>query len=897
MSKGGRWRGEKNRIKVVFRLQFEATQVPPSKGENLVITLIPVDVGKPTVRSEKASVSGDTCQWEKPLYETVKFAREPKTGKISEKIYHILVSATGFPKAVLLGEATIDFAGYAEAIKPSSLSLPLKSSEFEVLLHVTIQRTQDELRRRENGEPQKRTLLSQLSNSDQGDDGPENSLEINEFPHNGKSTRAGGVIQDVEFSPNLANSRSFDAVSVAWSDTSSGRYTPGDGTQRSSIHRQDSTSLLSPLGINETPQRPSFSPSDRGEDQRSNADELVVLARQVEMSDLEVQALRKQVVKERKLALELSKEVKTLTEERDKFKRDCDEMRSLRRDDGDGSEDEGERLRLMLEDVRNELEKEKAQNAQLCLQLKNMPEFRDDRRGSRIEEEIEDDDQYALEALIKEKAKESIMALSLEQKIAELNNEIEFHRKDREEMEMQMEQLALDYEIMKQENHEISSRLEQIQLREQLRMQYECSAHMSIISELEGQVEQLKADLERQAEAFDADQTALTSAKVEQEKKGIELGEALRKAKRKNVMMYEYLIEEIERLSGQMFAMFGKNEKLAVQALAEVSQLRLRNSHLEEALRKAGESAVEAEDRHRSHIDQLETEIALGKGHIERLYAKLREKTEELDKSRRFKAEQSISSLSEEVNMPKSRTESTENERNETRRQVKGRFQSGDYVGRLSGPIERVSRLPPNGDIRREVIRKETTSKKEETRAKEGPKPKSDKKDDKSGNGTLNKDSETRGLSALFEKYKERILTKQVDAETTVSSSQGNGDSSSEGCLNMEVADEASQSDCGNHLSPKPGVRSYTIGTNATEQEMMGSEIGIEEATTCSPQGQLTDRLCENTRLREMNKAMEEELREMRDRYSEISLKFAQVEGERQELVRTVRTMKNAMKS
>lgn len=70
------------------------SQVPPSKWDNLVITLIPVDVGKPTAKSEKALVTSGTCQWEKPIYETVKFVREPKTGRINEKVYHILVSAT-----------------------------------------------------------------------------------------------------------------------------------------------------------------------------------------------------------------------------------------------------------------------------------------------------------------------------------------------------------------------------------------------------------------------------------------------------------------------------------------------------------------------------------------------------------------------------------------------------------------------------------------------------------------------------------------------------------------------------------------------------------------------------------------------------------------------------------
>lgn len=42
---------------------------------------------------------------------------------------------------------------------------------------------------------------------------------------------------------------------------------------------------------------------------------------------------------------------------------------------------------------------------------------------------------------------------------------------------------------------------------------------------------------------------------------------------------------------------------------------------------------------------------------------------------------------------------------------------------------------------------------------------------------------------------------------------------------------------------------------------------------------------------------MEAELKEMQERYSEISLKFAEVEGERQQLVMKVRNLKNRRKS
>lgn len=59
----------------------------------------------------------------------------------------------------------------------------------------------------------------------------------------------------------------------------------------------------------------------------------------------------------------------------------------------------------------------------------------------------------------------------------------------------------------------------------------------------------------------------------------------------------------------------------------------------------------------------------------------------------------------------------------------------------------------------------------------------------------------------------------------------------------------------------------------------------------------LTELLAEVALLKERNKSMEGELKEMRERYSEISLKFAEVEGERQQLVMTVRNLKNGKKS
>lgn len=57
-----------------------------------MISLVPADVGKPTVRLRKAPIVEGTCSWENPIYETVKLTKETKTGIYKEKIYYFDVS-------------------------------------------------------------------------------------------------------------------------------------------------------------------------------------------------------------------------------------------------------------------------------------------------------------------------------------------------------------------------------------------------------------------------------------------------------------------------------------------------------------------------------------------------------------------------------------------------------------------------------------------------------------------------------------------------------------------------------------------------------------------------------------------------------------------------------------
>lgn len=72
--------------------------------------------------------------------------------------------------------------------------------------------------------------------------------------------------------------------------------------------------------------------------------------------------------------------------------------------------------------------------------------------------------------------------------------------------------------------------------------------------------------------------------------------------------------------------------------------------------------------------------------------------------------------------------------------------------------------------------------------------------------------------------------------------------------------------------------------------------MGVSSGHTRN-QSVIDELLSEVPLLKERNKIMEIELKEMQERYSEISLKFAEVEGERQKLVMTIRNLKNAKKN
>ncbi|XP_058009642.1 uncharacterized protein LOC110662298 isoform X2 [Hevea brasiliensis] len=796
MFRSARWRNEKNKIKAVFKLQFHATQL---NVEALVISVVPGDVGKPTARLEKGIIREGSFQWEYPVYETVKFTQDARTGKINERRYHFIVSA-GLSKNSFVGEVSIDLAKYAEATKASTVSLPLRNSKSNGVLHVSIQRLQANINQRdveetenENIKTRNRTLNTLLSNSE-AEDIKSNSNEV-------------GLLNNSVHNPEVNGDRGTSSgsdITLSSSESSSGHNTPRELGSRTNNFLQDSTSFLSSRTLASAPHKANANASatiyeehqqsqwewsadsDHGitdnsinssldnltrERSQHTSDieieklksEIIALARQVDLSELELQTLRKQIVKESKRGQDLFREVTGLKEERDVLKAECEKLKAFHKrieeaKNKDKLQFESGDARVLLEEIRQELNYEKDMNANLRLQLQKTQESNaelmlavkdleemleqknretsDPANRSRFSENAmsrsetdDDEEQKALEELVK-KHRDAKEAYLLEQRIMDLSSEIEIYRRDKDELEMQMEQLALDYEILKQENHDMSYKLEQSQLQDQLKLQYECSSFANInelevqieslenelknqskeyseslvaINELQTYIKSLEDELEKQTEGFEADLEALTCAKVEQEQRAIRAEEALRKTRWKNANTAEKLQEEFKKLSMQMTSTFDANENVAMKALAEANELRMQKSQLEEMLQKANEDLQSARDDYETKLHDLSSQLNLKMDQIEHMLVEIDDKRKQLENQKAHE-EELIGSFSQEIVRLKSELEKFKIENNILSERAEQKDNMGVELEQLKASIKHTEKLVQKGNIERNEL-------------------------------------------------------------------------------------------------------------------------------------------------------------------------------------------------
>ncbi|GFZ14603.1 hypothetical protein Acr_24g0007930 [Actinidia rufa] len=116
---------------------IQALQVP--KGwDKLYVSLLSSETGKTISKSGKATVRNGTCKWTETLSETIWISKD-EASKDLQQYFFKLVVVMGSARSSILGEATINMAGYMSSRASAPVSLPLKKCNHGTILQVEIQ--------------------------------------------------------------------------------------------------------------------------------------------------------------------------------------------------------------------------------------------------------------------------------------------------------------------------------------------------------------------------------------------------------------------------------------------------------------------------------------------------------------------------------------------------------------------------------------------------------------------------------------------------------------------------------------------------------------------------------------------------------------------------------------
>ncbi|XP_060203600.1 uncharacterized protein LOC132631891 isoform X1 [Lycium barbarum] len=896
MFKSSKWKKEK--IKAVFQMQFQVTQVPPLKAKKLMISLVPADAGKPTVKLGKAAIDEGTCSWENPIYETVKLVRDPKTGKFRQNIYYFSV-ASGSSKSGFLGEVGLDFADLVEATETLVVSLPLMPLETGAILHVAVQNMEAA-----HETSFRRTEDSEISRTESLDQSFETELRSDSHYGNGHCTT-----EDEELNETFDYSKQNNVPRDPQPKNSLvNQFYPQNAVNplERHLHQRSSTdcSLGSDLDgslIDTTQRSEEDFLRDTAQETSNNSFEsmknkIIMLERQVELSEIELQTLRKQIVKETKRAQEQSRQIVNLKEEREILKTECEKLKLRCTDEvdavvSDNSRADDKYSTALLEEIRHKLQKEKNLNSKLMLKLQKTEDSNSEliltiRDLNKMLDQKDKDNLYLsekvrsnkdlLEAVAERthlkigqnedrKAKELKIAdvsQGMKQTIENLQNEIEVYKKDYNEMKEQMDQLESHCQVLETENDDINRNLEQCEqqklktqqehseslgtvkhfklqverLEEEMKTQtLQYSKSLDTINELETQVSMLEKELETQSQEFEEHLEAVTQAKVKQEQRAIKAEEALRRARWSNAKAAQKLQEELKRLSDEMTLKIEEKEELANDAVMETNVLREENKILEELLQKS------------------EEELKSTKAHYEREVLELKA----LSMKKGYDAEQ-VEKLTAEMEVEQILTM-----QKEWKRELASVRREAEMF------LEELIPLRTKVDQKKKI---------EETLQSEVEKLHLQNDEMRCSTNQLKLENEN--LMKLVLKLQEQENESPATQDGIVAGGRK--------CIGENIHHQGNGFTEGrivqNGSGKNANITRREVDSGRAAETINGQSQYIHDPKELRGQVDL---------LTERNKHMEHELKEMQERYSEISLKFAEVEGERQQLVMALRNLKN----
>ncbi|XP_068636470.1 uncharacterized protein [Aristolochia californica] len=556
MSRITKFKPEKTKVKVVFRLQFHATQIPQPGWDKLFVSFVPVDTGKATAKTTKTSVRNGNCKWSDPIYETARLLQDAKTKNFEEKLYKLVVEM-GSSRSSILGEATINLADFADASKPLSAAFPLQGSTLAPVLHVTVQLLTSKTGFREF--EQQREVRERRFRT------PTGSSVHDESAEKVSSSAEAQVNSRVRFKSDSVELPSLDGM-LNEDCTDSGVGIDGSSQTSESLYAEkldiSSTHEVDSLKSTTSGDLVGFSPSQ---------------GPQPEKGDL---------CESRLMAQGSSDWVHGWSSD---YSMDCDLSAAY---------EENSRLRVNLEIAEASIQELKLEVSSLqCLSDQLGTEAQ--RFSMQIASEIASGQDLAREVLILKsectklkddyrqhiRSEELLPKLGREgfhaheyhldgspmmrEKITELFNELEKSKAECEGTVSKMNQMEIYYESLIQELE-----VGQKQMIDELQnLRNEHSTCLYTIPTFETQMEKLHLDMNEQFLRFSKEKQDLDALNKELEKRAMSSEAALRRLRWNYSLTTDHLQKDLELLSSQVLSMFETHENLARQAFSEASQL------------------------------------------------------------------------------------------------------------------------------------------------------------------------------------------------------------------------------------------------------------------------------------------------------------------------------------
>lgn len=658
MSRVTKWKLEKAKVKVVFRLQFHATHIPLSGWEKLFISFIPTETGKTTAKTSKANVRNGACKWADPIYETTRLLLDSKTKQYDDKLYKLVVGM-GTSRSSVLGEATINLADYADASQPSAFALPLHGSDHGTILHVTVQLLTAKTGFREFEQQRDKGLQSgnNVNRENESNVVKSSSSEL-QIPvdqvnkaktHIQQSKELSSVVEETgireEYSDSQVTcdgssnaSENYHEVDSRVSGSQSSPTEKGDGSSHRKLAQRSGSeySVDNDLAIAYEENHRLRGSLEVAESSVSELKmELSVLQSHANEMGTETQKLAQEFATEIASSQELAKEVIVLKSECLKFKNDVEQLKEMKSAGSkymerkiEQSEHE-KQLRwvngvLLVEDRIREL------------QEKIYIGFNESDLGF-LHSDLE-----VLLSTVQDLKKGTVEVLPLQHEIPslplqepgsrgvidstegghlELLSQLDIAKAERESIARKMDEMECYYEALVQELEENQKRI----LGEFQSLRNEHSTCDFTISACKAESESIRRDLNDQMLRFAEESRELGSVNKELQRRATTSESALKRARLNYSIAVSQLQKDLDMLSFQVLSMFEINQNVLKEAFSDPSQ------HLVDDLNESDDTLV---SNHRSKqlsgSDVLSDDLKKSLSLQENIYKKVEEELNEM---------------------------------------------------------------------------------------------------------------------------------------------------------------------------------------------------------------------------------------------------------------------------